>query len=139
MRKNELKKAIAAGTRALNGWLAIPNSYSAEIMAHQGWEAVTIDLQHGAVDYQAAVGMMQAISTTNAVPMARVPWNEAGIIMKMLDAGAYGIICPMINNKAEAEQFVSYGRYPPIGTRSMGPNRAVQYGDRKSTRLNSSH
>jgi 4-hydroxy-2-oxoheptanedioate aldolase len=128
MRKNELKKMIAGGGRALNGWLAIPNAYSAEVMAHQGWEAVTIDLQHGPVDFQAAVGMMQAISTTNAVPMARVPWNEAGIIMKLLDAGAYGIICPMINNKAEAEQFVSYGRYPPIGTRSMGPNRAVQYG-----------
>ena len=128
MRKNELKKMIAGGGRALNGWLAIPNSYSAEIMAHQGWDAVTIDLQHGPVDFQAAVGMMQAISTTNAVPMARVPWNEAGIIMKLLDAGAYGIICPMINNREEAERFVSYGRYPPIGTRSMGPNRAVQYG-----------
>jgi 4-hydroxy-2-oxoheptanedioate aldolase len=127
MRKNELKKTIAAGGRALTGWLAIPNAYSAEVMAHQGWDALTIDLQHGPVDFQAAVGMMQAISTTNTVPMARVPWNEAGIIMKMLDAGAYGIICPMINNKAEAEQFVFNGRYPPIGGRSMGPNRAVQY------------
>ncbi len=127
MRKNELKKTIAAGGRALTGWLSIPNAYSAEVMAHQGWDALTIDLQHGAVDYAQAVAMMQAISTTSTVPMARVPWNDAAIIMKMLDAGAYGIICPMINNKAEAEQFVSYGRYPPMGTRSMGPNRAVQY------------
>ena len=127
MRKNELKKTIAAGGRALTGWLSIPNAYSAEIMAHLGWDALTIDIQHGVVDYAAAVGMMQAISTTNTVPMARVPWNDPAIIMKMLDAGAYGIICPMINNKAEAEAFVSYGRYPPIGTRSMGANRAVQY------------
>jgi 4-hydroxy-2-oxoheptanedioate aldolase len=60
--------------------------------------------------------------------MARVPWNEAAIMMKLLDAGAYGLICPMINTKQEAEQFVNFCRYPPLGTRSMGPNRAVQYG-----------
>jgi 4-hydroxy-2-oxoheptanedioate aldolase len=128
MRKNQLRKIVAEGGRIVNGWLAIPNSYSAEVMAHQGWDAVTIDLQHGPVDYQAALPMLQAISTTNAVPMARVPWNDAAIMMKLLDAGAYGLICPMINTREEAEQFVSYCRYPPLGTRSMGPNRAVQYG-----------
>lgn len=127
MRKNELRKTIAGGGRVVNGWLAIPDSYSAEIMAHAGWDAVTIDLQHGPVDFQAAVRMLQAISTTSAVPMARVPWNEAGIMMKLLDAGSYGIICPMINTREEAERFVSFCRYPPLGTRSMGPNRAVQY------------
>ena len=71
--------------------------------------------------------MLQAISTTSAVPMCRVPWNDAAIILKLLDAGSYGLICTMINTKEEAERFVSFGRYPPIGTRSMGPNRAVQY------------
>ena len=130
MRKNELKKTIAAGGRALTGWLSIPNAYSAEIMAHLGWDALTIDIQHGVVDYAAAVGMMQAISTTNTVPMARVPWNDPAIIMKMLDAGAYGIICPMINNKAEPKRS-SYGRYPPIGTRSMGPT--VRYSTQAQT------
>lgn len=128
MRKNKLRKIAAEGGRIVNGWLAIPNSYSAELMAHQGWDAVTIDLQHGPVDFPSAVGMLQAISTTDAVPMARVPWNDAAIMMKLLDAGAYGLICPMINTREEAEQFVSFCRYPPMGTRSMGPNRAVQYG-----------
>ena len=128
MRKNGLRKIVADGGRVVNGWLAIPNSYSAEVMAHQGGDAVTIDLQHGPVDFQTAVTMLQAISTTNAVPMARVPWNDAAIMMKLLDAGAYGLICPMINTKEEAEQFVGFCRYPPRGTRSMGPNRAVQYG-----------
>jgi 4-hydroxy-2-oxoheptanedioate aldolase len=128
MRKNQLRKTLAEGGRIVNGWLAIPNSYSAEVMAHQGWDAVTIDLQHGPVDFQTAVTMLQAISTTNAVPMARVPWNDAAIMMKLLDAGAYGLICPMINTKEEAEQFVNFCRYPPLGTRSLGPNRAVQYG-----------
>ncbi len=127
MRPNKLRQIVKDGGKIINGWCAIPNAYSAEVYAHCGWDSVTIDLQHGPVDFQAAVGMMQAISTTDAVPMCRVPWNDAAIIMKLLDAGSYGLICPMINTKAEAEQFVSFGRYPPIGTRSMGPNRAVQY------------
>ncbi len=127
MRPNAIKKMLAAGQNVVNGWCAIPNSYSAELMAHAGWDSVTIDLQHGPVDFQIAVTMLQAISTTAATPMVRVPWNEPGIIMKLLDAGAMGVICPMINTKAEAEAFVSYGRYAPKGQRSMGPNRAVQY------------
>jgi 4-hydroxy-2-oxoheptanedioate aldolase len=128
MRKNELRRIFAGGGTALNGWLAIANSYSAELMAHQGFDSVTIDLQHGPVDFQAAVGMLQAISTTPAVPMVRVPHNEPILTLKLLDAGAYGVICPMINSKAEAEALVSSCRYPPRGARSMGPNRAVLYG-----------
>ncbi len=127
MRKNKLRKIIKDGGTIVNGWCAIPNSYAAEVYAHSGWDSVTIDLQHGPVDFANAVTMLQAISTTDAVPMCRVPWNDPTWIMKLLDAGSYGLICPMINTKAEAEQFVSFGRYPPIGTRSMGPNRAVQY------------
>ncbi len=128
MRKNLIKTKVAEGGRILNAWCSIPSSYSAELMAHQGWDGVTIDLQHGAVDYQTAFTMLQAISTTEAVPMARVPWNDPAIIMKLLDAGAYGLICPMINTKAEAEAFVGAARYAPLGFRSFGPNRAVQYG-----------
>lgn len=128
MRKNAIKQALAQGKRVVNGWAAIPNAYATEVYAHQGWDSVTIDMQHGPVDFQAAVGMLQAISTTNVVPMARVPWNDPAIIMKLLDAGAYGLICPMINTKAEAEAFVASARYSPLGNRSFGPNRAVQYG-----------
>ncbi len=127
MRKNKLRQIVKDGGNIVNGWSAIPNAYAAEVYAHAGWDSVTIDLQHGPVDFQAALGMLQAISTTDAVPLCRVPWNDAAIIMKLLDAGSYGLICPMINTKEEAEQFVSFGRYPPLGTRSMGPNRAVQY------------
>ena len=128
MRKNELRRILADGGTVLNGWLAIANSYSAEMMAHQGWDSVTIDMQHGPVDFQAAFGMLQAISTTAAVPMVRVPWNEPILTLKLLDAGAYGVICPMINSKAQAEAFVDACRYPPLGSRSFGPNRAVLYG-----------
>ncbi len=121
MRKNELRKIIADGKTVLNAWLAIANPFSAELMAHQGFDAVTIDLQHGPVDFQAAVGMLAAISTTPAVPMVRVPWNEPILTAKLLDAGAYGVICPMINSKAEAEALVGACRYPPRGARSFGP------------------
>jgi 4-hydroxy-2-oxoheptanedioate aldolase len=123
-----LRNIFAKGGTVLNGWLAIASPYSAELMAHQGFESVTVDLQHGPVDFQAALAMLQAISTTPAVPMVRVPWNEPILTLKLLDAGAYGVICPMINSKAEAEALVSYCRYPPRGTRSFGPNRAVLYG-----------
>lgn len=128
MRANELKKRWSAGAKTLNGWLAIPDGFSAEIMAHQGFDSLTVDMQHGVVDYQAAVTMLRAISTTATVPLVRVPWNEPGILQKILDAGAYGIICPMINSRAEAEAFVAACRYPPAGSRSFGPIRATLYG-----------
>ena len=97
-------------------------------MAHAGWDSLTIDMQHGPVGFETAVTLLQAISTTDTLPMARVPWNEPGIIMRMLDAGCYAIICPMVNSRAECEAFVGACRYPPLGYRSHGPNRAVLYG-----------
>lgn len=99
MRANRLREIWKTGGAVVNGWLAIPNSFSAEAMAHQGWDSLTIDLQHGVVDYQAMVPMLQAISTTDTVPVVRVPWLEPGILMNTLDAGAYGVICPMVNTR----------------------------------------
>jgi 4-hydroxy-2-oxoheptanedioate aldolase len=128
MRENGLKTLWAADRPAVNGWLGIPSSAAAENMAQAGWDSLTVDLQHGLVDYQTAIGMLQAISTTATTPLVRVPWNEPGIIMKMLDAGAYGVICPMVNSRAEAEALVRACRYPPEGERSFGPVRATWYG-----------
>jgi 4-hydroxy-2-oxoheptanedioate aldolase len=128
MRPNRLREIWKSGGAALNGWLAIPNSFSAETMAHQGWDALTIDLQHGVVDYQAMVSMLQAVSTTATVPVVRVPWLEPGILMKTLDAGAYGVICPMVNTREDAQRLVAYTHYAPRGTRSFGPVRALLYG-----------
>jgi 4-hydroxy-2-oxoheptanedioate aldolase len=128
MRENKLRHIWQTGEAVLNGWLHIGHAYAAEMMAHEGWDSLTIDMQHGPVGFEAAVSMLQAISTTDTVPMARVPWNEPGIIMRMLDAGCYGIICPMVNSRAECEAFVGACRYPPHGYRSFGPNRARLYG-----------
>ena len=128
MRKNRLKEIFKSGKSAVNGWLQIPNSFTAELMANQNWDSLTLDMQHGVIDYPNAVGMLQAISTTQVVPMARVNWNEPGQIMKILDAGAYGVICPMVSNKKEAENFVKACMYPPNGYRSYGPIRGLVYG-----------
>ena len=127
MRENRLRTIWQSGGAVANGWLAIPNSFSAETMAHQGWDSLTIDMQHGMIDYSTMVPMLQAISTTNTVPVVRVPWLEPGILMKTLDAGAYGVICPMINSKEDAQKLVAYTHYAPQGTRSYGPTRALLY------------
>ena len=128
MRRNKLKEIFQKGNAAVNGWLQIPNSFTAELMANQNWDSLTLDMQHGVIDYPNAVGMLQAISTTDVVPMARVNWNEPGQIMKILDAGAYGVICPMVSNREQAEKFVQACQYPPKGYRSFGPIRGLIYG-----------
>ena len=128
MRENRLRTMWKAGEAAVNGWLAIPNSFATETMAHQGWDTLTVDLQHGVVDYQAMVTMLQAISTTATVPIVRVPWLEPGILMKTLDAGAYGVICPMVSTREDAQKLVAWTTYAPRGTRSFGPVRALLYG-----------
>tara|TARA_Y100000590_G_scaffold429162_1_gene541392 strand:- start:595 stop:1386 length:792 start_codon:yes stop_codon:yes gene_type:complete len=129
MKKNIFFDIINKNNFILNGWLSIPNSFTAEAMSKMGWDSLTIDLQHGQNDYSTSISMIQSITNNNIFSMARVPWNEPGIIMKMLDLGVLGIIAPMINNKKECEQFVSYCYYPPIGQRSFGPMRAqLHYG-----------
>lgn len=120
---NALKAKWANNEKTINGWLSIGNSFTAEIMAAQGYDSLTIDIQHGFLDYSAASVMLQALRASGVPSMARVPWLEAGIIMKALDAGAYGIICPMVNTPEQAAEFVSYMRYPPYGQRSFGPTR----------------
>jgi 4-hydroxy-2-oxoheptanedioate aldolase len=125
MTPNGIKRLWAEGKPALNAWLSIGNAFPAEIVAAQGYDAVSIDQQHGFLGYDAMAAMLQAIRGSGATPLVRVPWLAAGDVMKALDAGALGIICPMINSRAEAERLVSYVRYPPHGTRSFGPTRAV--------------
>ena len=128
MRKNKIKQMMKDGKPVINGWLQIPSTVSAEVMAQQPWDSLTIDMQHGLVDYTNALPMLQSMSSTNITPLARVNWNEPGQIMKILDAGCYGIICPMVNNKEDAEKFVQACMYPPNGYRSFGPIRGLIYG-----------
>lgn len=124
MNKNALKEIWAKGRPSINGWLSVGNPFTAEIMAAQGYDSICIDIQHGALDYSDVLPMFQAMRASGVTLLARVPWLEPGIIMKALDAGAYGVVCPMINTAEQAAEFVSYMRYPPLGQRSFGPTRA---------------
>jgi 4-hydroxy-2-oxoheptanedioate aldolase len=127
MRENTVKRAWREGKVTFGAWLSVPSSFSAEVMAHQGFDWLCIDMQHGVIDYQAAVGMLQAISSTDTIPFVRVPWNEPGIIGKALDAGAYGVIVPLVNTVEQARAAISACRYAPDGARSFGPTRAAFY------------
>jgi 4-hydroxy-2-oxoheptanedioate aldolase len=127
MRTNGLREAWAQDRAALGAWLTIASGFSAEIMAHAGFDWVCVDMQHGVIDYQQMVVMLQAVSSTDVTPLVRVPWNEPGIIGKTLDAGARGVIIPMVNTRAEAERAVWSCRYAPVGGRSYGPLRANYY------------
>ena len=109
---------------ALNSFLSIPNSFTAEIMAEQGYDALTIDIQHGMIDFSDLFSMLQGIRSSGVTPMCRVSGLDHAVISKVMDAGALGVICPMINNRAQAEQLVQDCKYPPIGVRSFGPTRA---------------
>jgi 4-hydroxy-2-oxoheptanedioate aldolase len=120
-----LRDIWADGRASLNGWCSIGNAFTAEIMAAGGFDSVTVDMQHGALDYTDLLPMLQAMRASGATLMARVPWLDPAQVMKALDAGVEGVICPMVNTAEEAARLVSYMRYPPDGVRSYGPTRAV--------------
>ena len=120
-----LAEAFAAGRPALGAWAGLPTAMGCEVMSRAGFDYVCIDMQHGLADYSDALPMLSAIDLGTATPVVRVPWNEQGIIGRMLDAGALGIIIPMVNSRAEAEAAVRSCRYAPEGARSVGPIRAA--------------
>ena len=116
-----LRERWAAGTPTLGAWLSIPSATVAEATARTGFDYVCADLQHGALDYADSVGLFQAVLLAGSTPIARVPWNEPGVIGKVLDAGAEAVVAPMVNSAAEAAAVVRAARYPPEGARSFGP------------------
>src|ERR1043165_3032795 len=128
MRQNKIKQMWKAGKCPTLGWVSVSHGLTAEVMARQGFDALCVDLQHGTSEMKDVAPLLQAISQTDTVPVVRVAWNEPAAIMKALDLGAYAIIVPLVNNAKEAAMAVAACRYPPVGMRSNGPVRAVQYG-----------
>jgi 4-hydroxy-2-oxoheptanedioate aldolase len=116
-----LRELWATGAPTFGAWMTVPSSAAAETTARVGFDFVCADNQHGAIDYQATVGIVQGVLLGGSRPIARVPWNEPGIIGKMLDAGVQGVVVPMVNSVAEAAAVVRASRYPPLGERSHGP------------------
>lgn len=121
---NPLRRIWAAGGTVLNGWIALPSPLAAEAMMQAGWDSVTIDLQHGTADYADLLSLLPIIEKTGAAPLVRVPWLDEAAIMRTLDAGALGVIAPMIETAADARRLVRACLYPPLGSRSFGPIRA---------------
>ena len=127
VRPNKVVEKIKSGATALNGWMSLGSASIAEIMAHAPWDSLTIDMQHGFASSDTTLNMLRAISTTEVTPMVRVPWLDPAVIMRVLDAGAYGIICPMVSTAGQARELVNAARYSPLGARSFGVTRANLY------------
>jgi 4-hydroxy-2-oxoheptanedioate aldolase len=127
MRKNAALARWRNGEQTVGGWLSLANTHSAELMANAGFDWLCVDLQHGLIDYGDLRHMLPAISTTATTPIVRVAANDPGDIGKVLDAGAMGVIVPMVNTRAQAEAAVAACRYAPQGNRSFGPVRAGLY------------
>ncbi len=128
MRVNQLTERLDSGRTAVCGWVSIDSPYLAETLSYAGYHAVNVDLQHGMFGLDRAVTLLQAVSAGPATPLARCPSHDPATIGKLLDAGAYGIICPAVDTPEQAAAFVAACRYPPIGQRSYGPSRGLLYG-----------
>jgi 4-hydroxy-2-oxoheptanedioate aldolase len=128
MRPSRLRALLADGGTAVNGWLSSESSYLAEVLSHAGFDAITVDLQHGMFGLGTAVRLIQAIGAGPADSFARCSSHDPAVIGKLLDAGVQGLICPGIDTAAQASALVEACRYPPAGLRSYGPARAQLHG-----------
>lgn len=128
-RMNKVRQCWDKGQPVVAGWLQLGGLLHAESLATCGYDALVIDMQHSVTDFPTALAMMAVIEKGGVEPFVRMQWNDQGDVMKMLDAGAYGVIVPMVEDAGQARSFASALRYPPHGTRSYGPRRpAIRYG-----------
>jgi 4-hydroxy-2-oxoheptanedioate aldolase len=123
--RNPIKEAWAEGRAVFGLWSVTPGPAGAEILAQAGADYVCVDQQHGLIDYDSMVPMLQAIRAGGSAPITRVLANDPFLIMKALDAGAWAVIAPLVNSADDAARAVSACRYPPLGIRSFGPVRAA--------------
>lgn len=122
--RNPLRKIWRIGGKVLNGWVALPSPLAAEALVRAGWDSISVDMQHGTADYADLLALLPIIEKGGAAPIVRVPWLDEAVIMRALDAGALGIIAPMIQTAEDARRLVAACLYPPLGARSFGPIRA---------------
>lgn len=120
-----LADRLRAGETVYSGWCGLASPIVCELVAREGFVAVTLDGQHGLWDTASTVAAVAAIRQGGAAPIVRVPVGDFGYVSRALDFGAEGIIMPMINTAADAKAFAEYAKFPPIGERSWGPHRAT--------------
>lgn len=121
---NALRPRLERQEVLLGGWCTLPTSFSAELVGNSGVDYAVVDMQHGLAGYSDLIAMLQAIGLTGTVPLVRIPFADYGLAQRALDAGAMGIIVPMVNDESLARVAVASCRYPPLGERSFGPIRA---------------
>ena len=126
--KNPLKTKLKNRELTIGSWITLGNSSIAEIMAQAGFEWLTIDMEHSVIALDIAQQLIQVIEGYGVVPLVRVGENNPNLIKRVMDAGAYGVIVPMVNTREDAEAAVKAVKYPPIGTRGVGLARAQGYG-----------
>lgn len=123
MKENKLKKQLEEGGHPVVGWMWTPSPLIAEIMASAGFDAIGVDLQHGSIEFNELYPLFAILAANDITPMVRVPDNDRGAVTRVLDAGAYAVICPDVQTAEEAKQFAELCKYPPAGVRGFGPVR----------------
>jgi 4-hydroxy-2-oxoheptanedioate aldolase len=123
MRANHVKRRLAAGEPSIGTWLALPSPESAEYASRLAFDWLVVDTEHNAIDISTLSRMFTAMVGSNTAPMVRIPWNTPENFKRVLDAGAWGVVVPMVNSRAEAESAAEAIRYPPAGRRSVGGGR----------------
>ena len=123
-----LKKRLLARELTIGSWITIGNPVVAEVMANVGYDWLTIDMEHSAITMENAQDIIRVIDLCGVVPLVRVGHNDPNLIKRVMDAGAHGVIVPMVNSRDEAEKAVRSVKYPPLGFRGVGLARAQKYG-----------
>jgi 4-hydroxy-2-oxoheptanedioate aldolase len=118
---NPLKARLAANRPCVGMTISMPSVHTTQVLAACGFDWLFLDMEHGPIGIESVHAMITATAGTRAAPVVRVPWNVHWLVKPVLDAGAMGIIFPMIRSAADAEEAVRSVRYPPTGQRGFGP------------------
>ena len=127
IKTNPVTDKLRSGQPTVGAWLSLCSPVAAENMARVGWDWLVVDAEHSPVGFETMVNCFRAIQLGGAVPMARVPWNDTIWMQRTLDAGALGLVVPMVNTAEDAEHVVSNMRYATQGQRSWGGSRVAAY------------
>lgn len=134
MKKNFVREKLQRGEPTIGTWLTLPDATAARMMAGTGLDWLTIELEHSPVTFETAAQSFAVIAGGGAVPLARVPWNTGENIKRVLDTGAWGVVVPLVNSRAEAEAAVAAARYAPAGVRTIGGQlHAIGFGAESAT------
>jgi 4-hydroxy-2-oxoheptanedioate aldolase len=134
MKNNSVRSKLKRGEPSVGTWITMPDPFGAHLMSKAGFDWLTIELEHTPITFETAAQMFAIVAANGAVPLARIPWNTGENIKRVLDTGAWGIVVPMVNSRAEAEAVVKAARYRPIGERSIGGSlHAANFGTDAAT------